>query len=96
MTLQITLPRELEERLQQQAQRLRLSPDVLTIKLLEEHLPPAVRSAAAIGLLQQWINEDEVMTEEERGGNASVLRALDEDRLSDRKLFSDLINDEPE
>jgi hypothetical protein len=96
MPLQITLPHELEERLRQQAERLRLSPDTLTIKLLDEHLPSAARSAAAIGLLQQWISEDELMTEEERGGNATVLRALDDDRLANRKLFADLIKDESE
>jgi hypothetical protein len=93
MTLQLTLPPELEERLRKEAEREGLSPDAITLKLLDKHLPPVDRRGA-IALLQQWTAEDEAMTEEESMANRAVLQAIDEDRLSDRKLFTDILKDE--
>jgi hypothetical protein len=90
VTLQITLPHDLEGRLRMQAERLQLAPEALTIKLLDEHLPQASRDLVAVSLLQQWSKEDEEISQDEIGSNAAVLRALDEDRLSDRKLFPNL------
>ena len=92
MTLEITLPAELEERLKKQAERMRLTPDVLTVKLLDQHLPCS-EGNPAVAMLQQWVLEDEAMTAQEREANVAVLRALDEDRLSDRKLFPQLAKD---
>jgi hypothetical protein len=95
MTLQLTLPAALEERLCQEAQRQGLSPDAVTLKLLDKHLPSADRRAALIAMLQQWNAEDEAMTPEESAANAEVLRAIDEERLSNRKLFTEILKDEP-
>lgn len=75
--------------MRREAERQRLSPDVVTLKILDEHLPPVDRQAATLAMLQQWIAEDQAMTEEESASNAELLRTLDEDRLSDRKLFTD-------
>lgn len=95
VTLQLTLPAELECRLRREAQRQGLFPDAVTLKLLDEHLPPVDRRAALLALLQRWQAEDEAMTEEESAANAEVLRAIDEDRLSDRKLFTAILKDNP-
>lgn len=93
MTLQLTLPAELETRLRQEAERQGLLPDTLTLKLLDEHLPGADRRAALIAMLHQWKAEDDEMTDEEIAENSEVLRAIDEDRLSDRKLFAAILKD---
>lgn len=99
MTLQLTLPPELQERLRREAERQGIPPDAVTLKLLDEHLPsadrpPADRRAAAIAMLQQWAAEDELLTDEELAANAAVLRAIDEHRPPSRKLFTDILKDE--
>jgi hypothetical protein len=42
-------------------------------------------------MLHQWQAEDEALTPEDAAVNAEVLRAIDEDRLSDRKLFTKIL-----
>lgn len=93
MTLHLTLPPPLDERLRQEAQRQGLPADAVTLKLLDEHLPRPERSAVLVAMLQQWQAEDEAMSDEEAAANAEVLRAIDEDRLSDRKLFTEVLKD---
>ncbi len=46
MTLQLTLPGDLERRLHQEAERQGLPPDAVTLKLLDEHLPRGERVLA--------------------------------------------------
>jgi hypothetical protein len=46
-------------------------------------------------MLHQWREEDAAMSPEEAAENANLLRSLDEDRPSHRKLFTDLLKDEP-
>lgn len=54
-----------------------------------DHLPPQDHCTELVTLLQAWIDEDD--PEEQRETGEYLVRALDEDRLSDRKLFpSDL------
>jgi hypothetical protein len=48
---------------------------------------------AAIEMLEAWAKEDEAMSDEESAENEAILRAIDEDRLSDRNLFTDILND---
>src|SRR5262249_15452230 len=93
MTLQLTLPPDLEARLQQEGQRRRLAPDVTAVQLLHERLVRPEKTNAGVALLQQWEQEDATLTEEEIAANAELLRAVDEDRLSDRKLFTDVLKD---
>lgn len=93
MHLELLLPAELEARLHNEARRQGLSPDKLTINLLDQHLPAPDRRAALIGLLQEWKSEDDAMTDAEAGANADVLRAIDQDRLSDRKLFTEYVKE---
>jgi hypothetical protein len=95
MTLQITLPSELEARLRQEAERRGQEQETVALRVLDEHLPPALdaRRAAAVSLLRGWAEEDESLSADEMAANADVLRALDEDRPSFRKLFPDLLED---
>jgi len=97
MTLQLTLPPELDARLRQEAERQGRSTETVAMGLLEHHLPPPLdeRQAAAIAMLQRWREEDAVLTPEEEAANANLLRALDEDRPSYRKLFTDILKDNP-
>jgi len=97
MTVQLTLPPELEERLKLEAARRGISADACAIQTLDQHLPRPLdeRRAAAIAMLQRWAQDVENLSEREMAENAAVLRAIDEDRLSDRKLFTDILKDAP-
>lgn len=85
MTLTLHLPPELEQRLTQEAQRQGRSLDDYTLELLNKSLPPQDRRTELITLLQTWIEEED--SEEQRETGEYLIRALDEDRLSDRPLF---------
>jgi hypothetical protein len=97
MSMQLTLPPQLEERLKQEAARRGMTADACANQTLDQHLPPVIdeRRAAAIAMLERWAREAENMSEQEAAENAGVLRAIDEDRLSDRKLFTDILKDAP-
>src|SRR5438045_1082268 len=92
MTLQLTLPPKLEERLRLEAERQGQPTETVASGLLDQHLPPTQddRRAAAVALLHRWMEEDATLSAEEASANAEVLRALDEDRPSYRRLFTDL------
>ncbi len=92
-TVHLTLTPELRQRLQREADRQHLSADAVAIQLLEKHLPGLDRQAAAVAMLQQWAEEDAAMSAQDAAANAAVLRSIDEDRLSNRKLFTELLND---
>lgn len=96
MTFQLDLPPQLHERLRQEAERRGEPAESIALRLLDEHLPPPLdaRRAAAIAMLHQWMKEDAALTPEEAAANAEVLRALDEDRPSYRKLFTDILKDD--
>lgn len=85
MTLTLRLPPELEERLQQEAERQGLRADSLTLQLLDQHLPSKDVRRGLIELLQSWIEEGDTQEQKETG--EYLIKALDEDRLSDRSLF---------
>jgi hypothetical protein len=85
MTFLLRLPADLERRLQQEAQRRGLPADQVTLRLLDENLPPTDQSSAVGALLQSWIDEDDAGEQKETGDY--LVRALDGDRSSDRKLF---------
>lgn len=85
MTLLLALSKELEERLIQEAERTGLPTEDLAIRLLDKHLPLTEERRKAMALLKSWINGDEEAEQKETG--SYLLRVLDEDRLSERKLF---------
>jgi hypothetical protein len=92
MTLELKMPRELEERLREEAKRRGVPTDAVAVSVLDENLPPAgdARRTSAIALLQSWMEEDAKLTDEELASNAAVLRNLDVDRPSYRKLFGEV------
>ena len=83
MTLQLTLPAPLEERLRQEAQRQGLSADAITLRLLDEHLPQPGRTAELLAMFKSW--EDESMQDDDP--HYDFFQALDAARTSNRKLF---------
>jgi hypothetical protein len=85
MTLTLHLPPELEQRLTQEAKRHGLALDAYTLQLLDKSLPPKDRRTALVTLLQSWIEDGNPEEQQETG--AYLIRALDEDRLADRRLF---------
>ncbi len=96
MTLRLTIPTELAERLRFEAERKGEKKEEVALRLLDQHLPPvdAARRASAVAMLQRWSEEDASLSPEELAGNAAVLRTLDDDRPSYRKLFADLSEDD--
>lgn len=89
MTLHLDLSPQLQERLRQESERRGEAAEALALRILDEHLPPPAdaRRAAALAMLQQWIEEDAALTPAEEAANLEVLRCLDEDRPSYRKLY---------
>jgi hypothetical protein len=92
MTLQLALPADLEARLRQEAERRGQPSEAVALRLLDQYLPPPLDDchAAAVAMLQRWTEEDAALSPEEAAANIEVLRALDEDRPSYRKLFTDI------
>ena len=85
MTLTLQIPPELQKRLTKAAKRQGLAVDEYALQLLEKQIPRQKRSEALVTLLQSWIDEGDAAEQQETG--EYLLRVLDEDRLSDRKLF---------
>ena len=85
MTLDLELTPELAECLQQQASHYGLSIAQYTLRILEEHLHPVNRQQQVVDLLQSWLDQEDVQEQQETG--EYLIRKLDEDRLSNRKLF---------
>ncbi len=85
MTLTVHLPHDLEKRLQHEAERQGIPADTLTLQLLDQHLPANETSGKLTALLQLWIEENDVQEQKETG--EYLVQTLDEDRLSERRLF---------
>lgn len=84
MTLTVDLTPELETRLQELAQREGVPVERLTVQILERHLPARDKGEALSALLRSWVESD---PQEQRETGEYLVRALDEDRPSDRELF---------
>jgi hypothetical protein len=97
MSLELTLPPDLEERLRREAERCGQPTESVALRVLDQHLPRPTdaRRAAAVSILQDWMEEDANLSPEEARANVEVLRSLDADRPSYRKLFTDLLKDTP-
>jgi len=85
MTLQIELTSVLEQRLTREANRRGVPVETLTLALLDEFLPAPDRQAELVSLLKSWVEDEDPAEQRETG--EYLIRSLDEDRLSDRKLF---------
>lgn len=84
MTLTLNLPPDLEARLEHEAERQGVPVAALTLRLLDRHLPSNGLQGGLAKLLESWVHED---AQEQRETGEYLVRALDEDRLSDRPLF---------
>jgi hypothetical protein len=85
MTLTLDLPIEIEQYLLQEAKQQGLSIESVTLQLLTSSIMLKQKQIDAVNLLQSWIDDED--SEEQQETGAYLIRALDEDRLSDRKLF---------
>jgi hypothetical protein len=85
MTLTLHLSPELEQRLKQEAKRQGLSLHACALQLLAQSLPPKHHQTELVTLLQSWMDEGD--PEEQRETGEYLIRALDEDRPSDRQFF---------
>ena len=85
MTLHVDLTPELEKRLRSEAERNGVAEAECMVRILDAHLPNSGRQKQAVALLQSWIDGKDA--EDQRETGEYLVRVLDEDRLSDRKLF---------
>ena len=85
MTIHLKIPDELEGRLLEEARRRGLGTQEYIIDLLTRHAPSAENSKQLVELLQSWIDSGDAVEQKETGDY--LVRSLDEDRLSNRKLF---------
>lgn len=85
MTLTLNLPPEVEQYLLHEAKQQELSVETVVLRFLENSLLLKKKQVEAVNLLQSWIDDEDV--EEQQATGQYLIYALDEDRLSERKLF---------
>ncbi|MCI0640321.1 MAG: hypothetical protein L0Y70_14715 [Gemmataceae bacterium] len=85
MTVTLTLPADLERRLSQEASDRGLPIDQYLLEVLQQHAPPVDKAKKLSEAIESWIQDDD--PEEQRETQEYLIRVLDEDRLSARKLF---------
>lgn len=85
MTLTLNLSPALEQYLLQEANRHGLSVEAVALQLLTNSVLLKQKQAEAVNLLQSWIDDEDGSEQQETG--EYLIHALDEARLSDRKLF---------
>jgi len=85
MTLTLDLSPELEQYLLQEATQHGLSVEVVALQLLTISIVLKQKQAAAVNLLQSWLDDEDGAEQQETG--QYLIHALDDDRLSERKLF---------
>lgn len=85
MTLTLNLPPELEQYLHEEAKQQGLSVEAIALQLLTQSILLKQKQAQAVDVLQSWIDDEDVEEQQETG--QYLIQVLDEDRLSERKLF---------
>jgi hypothetical protein len=90
MTLTLNLPSEIEKYLLQEANRQGLSIESVTLQLLRNVIllgqkQIGQKQTEAVNLLQSWMDDEDIEEQQETG--QYLIHTLDEDRLSERKLF---------
>ena len=86
-TLTLDLDPDLEQRLRSEANRHGTPPEQYVLRLLEEYVSRTERERRekAIALVQSWIDDGD--EKEQKETFEYLVRVLDEDRTSARKLF---------
>lgn len=85
MTLTLDLSPELEQYLLQEANQQGLSVEALALQLLANSILLKQKQTEVVNLLQSWIDDENGAEQQETG--QYLIHALDNDRLSERKLF---------
>ena len=85
MTLTLNLPSDIEQYLLQEASQQGLSIESVTLQLLTSFILLRQKQSKAVDLIQSWIDDEDIEEQQETG--QYLIHALDEDRLSERKLF---------
>ncbi len=85
MALTLNIPPEIEQYLTQKAKEQGLSTEAYALQLLTASISVQEKSTELVNTLQSWIDEDDAQEQQETG--EYLIHALDEDRLSERKLF---------
>ena len=85
MALILDLPPELEQYLLQEAEQQGLSVEAMTLELLTKSLRLKQKQAEAVDMLKSWVEDEDIEDQQDTG--QYLIQVLDEDRLSDRKLF---------
>jgi len=85
MTLTLNLSPELEQYLLQEANQQGLSVEAVALQLLVSSILLKQKQTEAVNLLQSWIDDEDDKEQQETG--LYLIHALDDDRLSERKLF---------
>lgn len=85
MALTLNLPPELEQYLLQEASQYGLSVEAMALQLLTNSILLKQKQTEAVNLLQSWLDDEDEEEQQETG--QYLIHALDNDRLSERKLF---------
>ncbi len=83
--MKVDLSLAIEERLRWEAERRGVPESECIVRILAAYLPSVGRRAEAVALLQSWIDGKDGDDQRETGDY--LVRVLDEDRVSNRKLF---------
>ena len=82
----LTLPKDLERSLTQEARRRGLTPVAYALRVLEKNISPIDQRQQLMALLEARIAEAESASDQDDDPDG-LLEAIDADRLSDRPLF---------
>ncbi|MDF5719834.1 MAG: hypothetical protein PUP91_04970 [Rhizonema sp. PD37] len=85
MTLLLNPTPELEAYLAKEARRQGLTVEALALQVLKQHALFKDKQTQLVNVLQTWLDDDDIQEQQQTG--EYLIQALDEDRLSKRKLF---------
>ena len=85
MVLMLNLTPEMELHLNREAQKKGVSVEAYALEMLQEQISNKEKQTSLVDVLDSWLDEDDAHEQESTG--EFLIKALDEDRLSERKLF---------
>lgn len=85
MVLMLNVTAEMELYLNREAQKKGVSVEAYALEMLQEQISNKEKQTNLVDVLDSWLDEDDVHEQESTG--EFLIKALDEDRLSERKLF---------
>lgn len=85
MSLTVSLPPDLGARLIAEAARTGVPPEQYAAEVLDRHLPPADRRAAAVALIDSWLNDPD--PSDHRDALDALTQGVDASRPGQRPHF---------